>query len=563
MSARPFSSGRPRWSARVRHVLPHGGSLPESEWRLRHRVIVSLLGVMAVVVPVYALATPRVHVASYAGEFLALLAFGAIATWNGASHTWRSVGASLGLLTGAATLVDISGGLTEMHFSFFVIIVVLTLYEEWLPFLLAVAFVLLHHGIMGTIDPRAVFSDPREWHDPWKWAGIHAMFMALAGVAGITAWSLNERVRDRMRATQRELEHLGLTDPLTGVRNRRSLMSDLDEALVAGNDVVLAIFDLDGFKEYNDRFGHPAGDSLLIRLTAALESTTEGHARAYRLGGDEFCVLSGPLAGDDPDALVERWRACFSERGEGFSISASSGAAGIPQETTDASEALRLCDRRMYAAKHSRRVTAARQARDVLLAALAARDGQLGEHLTGVAIAAKRVGVRLGVAGRDLQDLVYAAELHDVGKVAIPDSILSKPGPLDAVEWDFMRRHTVIGERILSAAPSMKAVATIVRATHERCDGQGYPDGLSGAAIPLAARIIAVCDAYDAMVSARPYRAATTHRQALAELRRCAGAQFDRRVVDAFVAEFPDRGPEGDPSPLRRPEDPALTTATA
>ncbi|HEX3831716.1 MAG TPA: HD domain-containing phosphohydrolase [Solirubrobacteraceae bacterium] len=545
----------------MRRVLPHGGSLPESEWRLRHRVVVSLLGVMAVVVPVYALATPRVHVASYAGEFLALLAFGAIATWNGASHTWRSVGASLGLLTGAATLVDISGGLIEMHFTFFVIIVVLTLYEEWLPFLLAVAFVLIHHGIMGTIDPGAVFGDAREAHDPWAWAGIHAMFMALAGIAGITAWGLNERVRDRMRATQRELERLGLTDPLTGVRNRRSLMNDLEEAVVAGDDVVLAIFDLDGFKEYNDRFGHPAGDSLLIRLTAALESTIEGHARAYRLGGDEFCVLSGPVAGDDLDTLVERWRACFSERGEGFSISASSGAVGIPQETTDASEALRLCDRRMYATKHSRRVTAARQTRDVLLAALAARDGELGEHLTGVAIAAKRVGARLGVARRDLQDLVYAAELHDVGKVAIPDSILSKPGPLDAVEWDFMRRHTVIGERILSVAPSMQTVATIVRATHERCDGGGYPDGVSGEAIPLAARIIAVCDAYDAMVSVRPYRPATTHAQALAELRDCVRAQFDPRVVDAFVAEFPKRGPESDPSPLRRPEDPALTAA--
>jgi two-component system cell cycle response regulator len=192
---------------------------------------------------------------------------------------------------------------------------------------------------------------------------------------------------------------------------------------------------------------------------------------------------------------VERWRACFAEHGEGFSVSASSGAARLPEETADASEALRLCDRRMYAAKHSRRVTPDRQARDVLLAALAERDDALGEHLTGVATAAKRGGARLGVARRDLQDLVYAAELHDVGRVAIPDSILSKPGPLDAGEWDFMRRHTVIGERILAAAPSMKAVASIVRATHERCDGGGYPDGVSGEAIPMAARIIAVCDA--------------------------------------------------------------------
>jgi two-component system cell cycle response regulator len=366
-----------------------------------------------------------------------------------------------------------------------------------------------------------------------------------------------------MRATQRELERLGLTDPLTGVRNRRSLMSNLDEVLAAGDDAVLAIFDLDGFKEYNDRFGHPAGDSLLIRLTSALNATVAGQARAYRLGGDEFCVLSGPLGDNDPDVLVERWRSSFSEHGEGFSISASSGAARIPEETADASEALRLCDRRMYSSKHSRRVTPARQARDVLLAALAERDDGLGEHLTGVATAAKRVGARLGVAGRDLQDLVYAAELHDVGKVAIPDSILSKPGPLDAGEWDFMRRHTVIGERILAAAPSMKAVASIVRATHERYDGGGYPDGVSGEAILIAARIIAVCDAYDAMVAARPYRPAISHVPALAELRRCAGPQFDPRVVEAFVAEFPDRGPDGDSPALRLPEDSPLSAASA
>jgi diguanylate cyclase (GGDEF)-like protein len=544
-AAQPQSPSPP-WSARLLTVLPHGGSLPDAEWRPRHRLIIGLLVLITAIVPVYAFATPGVHPVNYAAEFLALLAFGGLAAWDGASHKWRSVAASLGLLTGAGTLVGISGGLIEMHFSFFVIIVVLTLYEDWLVFLLAVAFVLVHHGIMGTIDPRAVFRDPREWKDPWAWAALHALFMALAGVAGVTAWGFNERVRQRMRATQRELERLGLTDPLTGLHNRRSLMGDLEGTLLRRDDSVLAIFDLDGFKEYNDRFGHPAGDSLLTRLTSVLAATIEGQAQAYRLGGDEFCVLSGPLEGHDPDELVERWRRCFSERGEGFSISASSGAARIPQETSDPSEALRLCDRRMYATKHNRRATAARQTRDVLLAALAARHSELGEHLTGVATAAARVGMRLGLGQRDVQELGYAAELHDVGKVAIPDSILSKPGPLDDVEWDFMRRHTVIGERILAAAPSMKSVAEFVRATHERFDGGGYPDGVSGEEIPMAARIISVCDAYDAMVSGRPYRPAVSHQQALVELRRCAGTQFDPQVVDAFVTQFADHAPAAD-----------------
>jgi diguanylate cyclase (GGDEF)-like protein len=510
---------------------------------------------MSIIDLLYAGSSSRVHLTNYLAEFIALAAFGALAAWPEASRTWRSVAASMGLLTASATLVDIAGGIIEMHFSFFVVVVLLTLYEDWLPFLLAVAFVLIHHGVMGTIDPRAVFGDSREWHHPWAWAALHALFIALAGAAGVTAWRFNERVRDRMRATQRELEHLGLTDPLTGVRNRRKLMSDLEQTLAQGEDAVLAIFDLDGFKEYNDRFGHPAGDSLLIRLTSVLCDAVEGDAQAYRLGGDEFCVLSGPLDGRDPDPLVVRWRACFSEHGEGFAISASSGAAHLPAETRDASEALRLCDRRMYATKRSRRVTAARQTRDVLLAALAARHRELGEHLTGVACAAEPLGVRLGLGEREVRELGYAAELHDVGKVAIPDSILAKPGPLDEVEWEFMRRHTVIGERILAAAPSMSTVAEIVRATHERVDGNGYPDGVAGDAIPLPARIIAVCDAYDAMVSSRPYRPAISHAHALAELQRCAGSQFDAAVVQAFVAEYADRPPEAELLPFPVPDD--------
>ena len=134
--------------------------------------------------------------------------------------------------------------------------------------------------------------------------------------------------------------------------------------------------------------------------------------------------------------------------------------------------------------------------------------------------------------------------------MAIPDSILSKPGPLNEEEWEFVRRHTVIGERILAAAPSMATVAEIVRATHERFDGHGYPDAIAGEQIPLAARIIAVCDAYDAMVSARPYRPTATHQEALEELRRCSGTQFDPRVVDAFVSQFRHRAPAADPLPF-------------
>ncbi len=522
-------------TGRIRTILPHGGSLPDEDWRQRHRLIVSLLWLLIVVLAVYALLARGRAAVGYVPEFAAMLAFAGLAGWDREARQWRSVSASMGLLTGSATMVDISGGLTEMHFSFFVVIMMLTLYEDWVPFLLAVAFVLLHHGLMGMFDPRAVFHDPRAWRDPWFWAALHALFIALAGAAGVIAWGLNERVRKRMRDAQRELERLGLTDPLTGLGNRRQLMADLERAIDRGEPSALAIFDLDGFKEYNDRFGHPAGDSLLARLTGNLRVAVAGSGSAYRLGGDEFCVLSRPLRSDDLDVMLAGWTGCFAERGEGFSVSASSGAAVIPTEAGDASEALRLCDRRMYSVKHSRRTTAAIQTKDVLLAALAACHAKLGEHVSAVAIAAEDVGVDLGLTGIWLHELGYAAELHDIGKIAVPDSIISKPGPLDDAEWQFMERHTLIGERILAAAPAMAAVAEIVRASHERYDGTGYPDRISGEQIPLEARIICVCDAYDAMTSDRPYRRPATHAEALAELQCCAGRQFDPRVVDSFI----------------------------
>ena len=141
--------------------------------------------------------------------------------------------------------------------------------------------------------------------------------------------------------------------------------------------------------------------------------------------------------------------------------------------------------------------------------------------------------------------------MHDVGKTAIPDAILNKPGPLDAKEWHFMHRHTVIGERIILAAPSLAPTAGLVRSSHEAFDGSGYPDGICGEAIPLGARIIAICDAFDAMTSSRAYRGARSDQDAIAELRRCSGTQFDPAVVDVFCA----LAEHGELTPLRMSDD--------
>jgi hypothetical protein len=189
----------------VHPLLPHGGSLPLVDWQRRHRMIVALLWCSILSVAVYAVASHDWEPALDLPVLAVLLLCGALAERSAGSRKWRSIASSLGLLICAAALVDVSGGLIEMHFAFFVVVVVLTLYEDWIPFLLAVNFVLLHHGIIGTIDPQAVFNRPQEWSDPWAWAAFHAVFIALAGAAGVTAWRLNEQVRDRMRAAQEEL----------------------------------------------------------------------------------------------------------------------------------------------------------------------------------------------------------------------------------------------------------------------------------------------------------------------------------------------------------------------
>jgi two-component system cell cycle response regulator len=342
--------------------------------------------------------------------------------------------------------------------------------------------------------------------------------------------------RDYQRMLGRSRQE-ALTDALTGLRNRRSLMLDLEEELPVATPAyprALGLFDLNGFKEYNDAFGHIAGDGLLARLGLRLADAVRGHGRAYRLGGDEFCVLLEPgAAGVEP--VMAACLSALTERGEGFEVTASHGSVLSPEEVTDATEALQVADRRMYARKGGRRMSPGRQSRDVLLRMLSEREPDLHAHLRGTAELALSVGRELGMEPEALDEVARAAELHDLGKIAIPDEILNKTGPLDESEWAFMRRHTIIGERILLAAPALRPVARLVRASHERYDGSGYPDGLVGEQIPLGARVVAVCDAFDAMLSDRPYRRRLDEAEALDQLMRCSGRQFDPVVIEAFA----------------------------
>ncbi len=225
----------------------------------------------------------------------------------------------------------------------------------------------------------------------------------------------------------------------------------------------------------------------------------------------------------------------MSEEGHGFSIGCSRGSTRILTGVT-LEQALHEADQRLYTNKRARHAATGSEVRDALLQVLAEQDEALVAHLEHVASLAARTASELGLPAEQVELTRRAAELHDVGKVAIPVEILDKAGPLDPAELMFMKRHSVIGERIIAAAPTLANIAPIVRAAHERADGTGYPDGLVLDDIPVCSRIIAVVDAYDAMTSDRPYRKAMPPSTALAELHRHAGTQFDPHVVDAFTS---------------------------
>ncbi len=334
-----------------------------------------------------------------------------------------------------------------------------------------------------------------------------------------------------------------LTDVLTGLGNRRKLVADLEaelDAATADDPRILLLFDLDGFKRYNDSYGHLAGDALLTRLGRKLASAVRPYGEAYRLGGDEFCAVVTA----DPDRLEDLLAAAsaaLTERGEGFEVVSSYGAVALPHEADSAALAIQLADQRMYARKEGRTSPVRMQTRDVLMRALHAREPRLRAHAATMADLAVAVGRRLELDGETLDVVARAAELHDVGKVAVPDAILGKPESLSSEEWAFMRRQPLLAERILNGAAAMRPVARVVRSTHEHWDGSGYPDGLAGEAIPIGARIVAVCAAYGAMTADRPYRPRLDAADAAHELERAAGSQFDPTIVEACLAELQDR----------------------
>jgi diguanylate cyclase (GGDEF)-like protein/putative nucleotidyltransferase with HDIG domain len=381
-------------------------------------------------------------------------------------------------------------------------------------------------------------------------------FLSAALVGPLAAIALYQRSVSRELAAMR----LALTDPLTGLGNHRHfherLDHDLTEAEEKGLPLSVCILDIDNFKELNDALGHPKGDLVLSQVAGRLRQDGE----AFRIGGDEFALL---LPGRDEreslsvaDGILRR--VSLLEAAPGLAVRLSAGVVTYPQLGLDRSEIVTVADQALYLAKeHGKsRVRAYhpdladlpqftglgdapdRDARLKAAASLAhavdARDAYTGRHSYVVAELSARVADLLGLDAEEVELVRLAGSLHDLGKLAIPEEILRKPGTLSDAELLVLRRHPQIGFRMLRSL-GVEPVSTWVLHHHERWDGRGYPHGLGGEDIPLGSRILFVADAYDAMTSDRIYQEHIAHEEAVAELERCAGTQFDPQVVAVFV----------------------------
>ncbi len=360
--------------------------------------------------------------------------------------------------------------------------------------------------------------------------------------------SNRRRARAGSDAKLAHLEKAATTDPLTGLRNRRTFDDDLEQALAKGR-VCLVMLDLDGLKQTNDRLGHAVGDERIRAVSAALR-TADTSAPGYRLGGDEFAAI---LAGSGADAghrFGHRVQNAMRVQHGGAGPSVAVGVA-VGEQRSSADDLIRRADLALLAAKrmasqirvHSPELDIAtletrggRRQSDLaaaLAAAVDAKDGDGYEHSNTVAELAAGIAEFVGLDRQEVERVRLAGLLHDVGYIDVDDAIFAKDEPPTEAEWDELASHAEHGARILERC-GFGEIATWVRHHHERVDGEGYPDGFAGDAIPLEARILHVADAYEAMTRGRSYQPRMTAEEALAELERLAGAQFDPQCVAAL-----------------------------
>jgi diguanylate cyclase (GGDEF)-like protein/putative nucleotidyltransferase with HDIG domain len=361
---------------------------------------------------------------------------------------------------------------------------------------------------------------------------------------------------------QGKARELSLTDELTGLYSRRYfyivLHNEMHRAQRYGPSSSMVMLDIDGFRDYNDKFGHTAGDGALKALAQTLIAELRQTDMSFRFGGDEFVIIlpatTAEIAREIVDRIKIHW-AQVSRAQYGTQESALGLSAGIVQFPRDADTAdglVLLAETTLREARgegggksmlasemelvHSSfQDTASVDQIYALAATVDARDPYASGHWERVTATADLIGRAIGLSADDLNTLHAAALLHDIGKVSIPDQIITKADKPTDSEWEIIKKHSVEGARIVGNIGELSKLAPIIRHHHESYDGTGYPDGLKGEDIPIGARIVHLADAYDTMTTFRPYRNTISYKEACSELKQCAGSQFDPEIVEAFI----------------------------
>jgi len=367
-------------------------------------------------------------------------------------------------------------------------------------------------------------------------------------------------VNSRLYAKAEEVTRV---DVITGLFNRRHfderLREEIDRHSRYGDILSILLIDMDNFKKYNDTFGHQAGDRILVQAGRIITESIRSSDLAFRYGGDEFAIILPNSSTMDAFSVAERIREkiALEMYSKQLDITVSIGIASWPGDGSTLDELCYAADMALYYAKRTGQNRTSIASRTLfslnepdvsvtsenevlstiyaLAATLEARDKYTYGHSRRVGRYAVAVAEALNLSPEQVTVISAAALLHDIGKVGIPDSVLNKSEKLLDEEWEMLKQHPKLSATILGHVPSLSACLAAVRHHHERWDGEGYPSGLKGEAIPIEARILCVTDAFEAMISERPYRGALTFKQAIAELEKCAGTQFDPNIVKAFI----------------------------
>ena len=477
--------------------------------------------------------------------------------WSGRSHGWildAAVAAGAGFITVGIALDQSIASSTVSFFTWSTIFAFF-----FLPFRRAMVQVVVVAGLYATLLLTMPALDPLD-----HFVTNMAVLLGVGPMVGF--------VRRRIVGFVDDLEVAADFDQLTGVRNRRGfgLVIDraMEDATETGDGLSIAVADIDYFKEVNDQYGHGTGDDVLVLVARELDAAAERAwpgATVGRTGGEEFGIVLPGCGADDALTVCEHLRSVIELEGIGdIDITISLGVVTLGQDGNTSTELLTRADEALMAAKAfgRNRTVAYGEEVQALLPRIAARrdvgremhlatllmlaevldmrDGGTSNHSRCVGRMCEEMAIRLGLDDEAVDRIRIAGVLHDIGKVGIPDALLLKPAALTAAEWEQMRSHPEVGARIL-ASMNLRDIRSYVMHHHERIDGAGYPQGLAREDIPLGARIVAVADSFEAMIAERPYKKAMHPVDALAELRRCAGTQFDAGVVEAFI-EAVDEG---------------------